>query len=58
VSRQRPAHIRGLLLFIDDEMIGAVPRTSAREIRRYKAYARHVRASASAGSAIEKGLQL
>jgi hypothetical protein len=45
------------LLFIDDEMIGAVPRTSAREIHRYKAYARHVRAPAPAGSASEKGLQ-
>jgi hypothetical protein len=45
------------LLFIDDEMIGAVPRTSAREIHRYKAYARHVRAPAPTGSAIQEGLQ-
>jgi hypothetical protein len=45
------------LLFIGDEMIGAVRRTSTREIHRYKAYSRHVRTPAPAASASEKGLQ-
>jgi hypothetical protein len=45
------------LLFIDSEMIGAVPRTTTREIHRYKAYARHVKASAAAHSATEEDLQ-
>ncbi len=43
------------LLFIDSEMIGAVPRTTAREIHRYKAYSRHARTAAPAASAIEEG---
>ena len=37
------------LLFIDSEMIAAVPRTTAREVHRYKAYARHVKAPEPAG---------
>jgi hypothetical protein len=44
------------LLFIDGEMIGAAPRPTAREIHRYKAYARRAKASAEADSPIEKGL--
>jgi Integrase core domain len=45
------------LLFIDSEMIGAVPRTTTREIHRYKAYARQVKVSAAASSATEEDLQ-
>jgi hypothetical protein len=45
------------LLLIDDEMIGAVPRTTTRQIHRYKAYARHARTPAPAASATEKGIQ-
>ena len=45
------------LLVIDGEMIGTVPRTTAREIHRYKAYARHVKAPSAPGSATEEDLQ-
>jgi hypothetical protein len=43
-------------LVIDGEMIAAAPRTTARQIQRCKAYARHVKAP-SVGSATEEDLR-
>jgi hypothetical protein len=48
------AEERRFLLFIGGERIGAVPRTTAREIHRYQAYARNVEASAASDSATQE----
>lgn len=45
------------LLSADGEMIGAVPRTTTREIHRYKAYARHGIAPAAPDSATREDLR-